>query len=336
MATASIHGGLVAVICVEAFLFVCCVIAIIVVMYGYFKRKRRKTTSLRPWPYVLPLYWYLSYYDSMVDNCFRVEPRLKLFQNIPNPPEKVKPLVKLFAELEEELQSELSPERTAKGTAQSPVQTRIAEEQAVYPERIAQLYDLDEMVKHYHELEELYTGLESGGVDEEQFQDETCDVNKDEAVDVHKDEAVDVHKEETVDVDNDETVDVDEGVTGDSATGDIGDIDSGRVISAHRVIPKQLKSKSAVLLKEIKLSLDALLTEEDTDKRVCIDIECSAHNENDAWCKARCFEEHEAGTLTKTKDKRRRTRERCRKRKKHYRLRRFHSRKKRNNNIVLL
>lgn len=223
---------------------------------------------------------------------------------MPNPPEKVKPLVKLFAELEKEIQSNISPWMTTEGAGQSPFIARVAEE-AAYPEKIAQLYDLDEMVKHYHDLEELYTGLESGGENEEHFNADTGDVH------------------------------VDTDVVEDVATVEICNVASARKTSANQVIPNQSKSKSAVLLREIKLSLDALLTKEDIEKLVSNDMETLAHNENDTWCKARCFVEQEDDTLTTANDKGR-ARKKSLIRKQNLRSRRYHKGRKRWNKVVQL
>ena len=272
MSTNSTNDGLIAVISVEVVLFVCCVIAVIVA-YIYLKRKYKKKTTLRPWPYVLPLYWYLSYYDSMVERCFSVEPRLKMFQSLPNPPEKIKPLVEMFAELEKEIHSSMNPEIA--------VQTLTADIQSNYPEKVAQLYDLDEMVKHYNDLKKLYINLECEGAGK--------------------------------------------------CKNDTEDIESVKRFTANPDEQNQTKTKGAILLKEIALSLGALLREEMHEERPChdeessTDVDKSAKIAVDTTCDAKLIEAFEVGNTIKTKE--RWARERSL-RKKRYRSGRFPTRTK--------
>ena len=224
-----------------------------------------------------------------------------MYQNIPNPPEKVKPLVKLFAELEKEIQSNLN--LYAETADEMPNQMRTVDEEACYPERVAQLYESDEMVKHYQELEELYSILESGGVTDKHVNAE-CKVEEE-----GEDEA--------------SRYDV----------GEIRGIQSGIEMSGERDITSHTKSKGAVLLKEIKLSLDVLRTEEDTENRMIT----VANSETDAQCNARCFKEHEDIKAINAKGKRTKKREMKHSiRKKKHIPRKPRNRRKNRTDIVML
>lgn len=149
-----VSNGLIAVICVEVAIFIFCIlIGLVAFLYYRRKSKDKNKSTLRPWPYVLPLYWYLSYYDSMVDKLFRTEPRLKMYQGTPEPPEKIRPIVELFVELEKELQTSMFSDKEHVDQAM--------EKKPNYPEKVSQLYNLDEMRRHYRELKELHTALDS-------------------------------------------------------------------------------------------------------------------------------------------------------------------------------
>ena len=239
-----------------------------------------------------------------------------MYQNIPNPPEKVKPLVKLFAELEKEIQSNLNLD--AETADEMPNQMRTVDEEACYPERVAQLYELDEMVKHYHELEELYSTLESVGVTDKHVNDVSKGADEgDKDVNV-------VCKGEEEGEDEASRDDV----------GEIRDIQSGIELSTERDMTSHTESKGAVLLKEIKLSLHVLRTEEDTENRMMT----VADNESDTpGCKTRCFEEHEDSKAINAKGKRTRKRERRRSiRNKNHIPRKHRNRRKNRTDIVLL
>ena len=142
---------LIIILTIEIVIVILCVI-IALIAYLCYRRLRNKKPKLHHWPYVLPLYFYLSYYDDKVDKLFTTEQRLTMFQGTAEPPDKVKPLVKLFIELEKEIEA-IYQRSTAvvKGSNQT---------QSVYPEKVRQLYELEEMVDHYNTLRELYSSLE--------------------------------------------------------------------------------------------------------------------------------------------------------------------------------
>ena len=159
MSSETIRNGLIAVLSIEIVIVILCII-IAVAAFVYFRRHRNKTPALRPWPYVLPLYFYLSYYDGVVDKLFTTEPRLKMFQGSKEPPDKVRPLVELFIELEKEIEV-LYRSKTGKNESATEVGF-------VYPEKVPQLYDLEEMIVHYKELKELYSVLEGDNAGEDE------------------------------------------------------------------------------------------------------------------------------------------------------------------------
>ena len=142
---------LIIVLSIEIVIVILCVIIALIAFLCY-RRLRNKKPKLHHWPYILPLYFYLSYYDDKVDKLFTTEPRLTMFQGTAEPPDKVKPLVKLFIELEKEIEA-MYQRSTAvvKGSNQT---------QPVYPEKVRQLYELEEMVDHYNTLREIYSSLE--------------------------------------------------------------------------------------------------------------------------------------------------------------------------------
>lgn len=159
MVSTAARTALIAGISVEVFLVIVCLV-ISLAIYLYCRRSPKPKSGRRPWPFVLPLYWYLSFYDGVVDNLFSTEPRLKMVQHSFEPPEKVTPLVELFTELENEIE-DLHQSVTDKQRRSSDVTLHYPASVDLRPKNVTPLYDLEQTTRYYQELKELYEDLES-------------------------------------------------------------------------------------------------------------------------------------------------------------------------------